>query len=101
VGEAHADELPGGGDVGGRIGPAGNNGRQIASPTWAEAASQARAFWVNVPVEGSVIVLAAPFVPESRAPRAPKPDPVGQLLIVTALASLIPSRREARTNSQV
>lgn len=70
-------------------------GTLIASVSWRAS------FWVNVPVEVAVLVLAAPFVPESRAPRAPKPDPVGQLLIVTALASLIPSRREARTNSQV
>jgi len=45
-------------------------------------------FWVNIPVGLAVLVLTALFVPESKAPRAPKPDPVGQLLVITALASL-------------
>jgi dienelactone hydrolase len=33
-------------------------------------------------------VLSGLFVPESRAPRALRPDPVGQVLVITALASL-------------
>jgi hypothetical protein len=101
VGEAHADELPGGGDVGGRIGPQATTDARSLLLRGRRPRRRREAFWVNVPVEVAVLVLAAPFVPESRAPCAPKPDPVGQLLIVTALASLIPSRREARTNSQV
>jgi EmrB/QacA subfamily drug resistance transporter len=45
-------------------------------------------FVVNVPVGLSAIVLTAAFVPESRAPRARRIDPVGQVLVVIALASL-------------
>ena len=45
-------------------------------------------FWVNIPVGVAAIILAALFVPESRAPRARRVDPVGQLLVITALASL-------------
>ncbi len=43
-------------------------------------------FWVNVPIGVAALVLAAVFVPESRAPRARRPDPVGQLLIIVLLA---------------
>jgi len=46
-------------------------------------------FWVNVPVGIAALVLTALFVPESKAPRARKLDPVGQLLIVVLLASLV------------
>ncbi len=46
-------------------------------------------FWVNVPVGVTAIVLTALFVPESRAPRARRLDPVGQLLIIVLLASLV------------
>ncbi|MDB4989130.1 MAG: efflux rane protein [Myxococcaceae bacterium] len=45
-------------------------------------------FWINVPIGLAAIALAARFVPESRAARARRVDPVGQLLIVVALASL-------------
>jgi EmrB/QacA subfamily drug resistance transporter len=46
-------------------------------------------FWVNVPVGIAAIVLTALFVPESRAPRARKLDPVGQVLVVILLAALV------------
>ena len=45
-------------------------------------------FWVNIPVGIAAIILTALFVPESRAPRARRVDPVGQVLVITALASL-------------
>jgi EmrB/QacA subfamily drug resistance transporter len=45
-------------------------------------------FWVNVPVGIAAFVLAARFVPESRAPHPRKIDPVGQVLVLTTLASL-------------
>jgi EmrB/QacA subfamily drug resistance transporter len=45
-------------------------------------------FWINVPIGLIAIALAARFVPESRAERPRRVDPVGQLLIVIALASL-------------
>ncbi|HUA42228.1 MAG TPA: MFS transporter [Streptosporangiaceae bacterium] len=46
-------------------------------------------FWVNVPVGIAAIVLTALFVPESKAPRARRLDPVGQLLVIVLLASLV------------
>ncbi|MER5640413.1 MFS transporter [Kitasatospora sp. NPDC002227] len=45
-------------------------------------------FWVNIPVGLAALVLAGRFVPESRAARARRVDPVGQLLVVLLLASL-------------
>ena len=45
-------------------------------------------FWVNIPVGIAAIVLTALFVPESRAARARRPDPVGQVLVIVLLASL-------------
>jgi EmrB/QacA subfamily drug resistance transporter len=45
-------------------------------------------FLVNVPVGLLAIALTAGFVPESRAPHARRIDPVGQILVVAALASL-------------
>jgi EmrB/QacA subfamily drug resistance transporter len=45
-------------------------------------------FLVNVPVGVLALVLTAMFVPESRAARPRRLDPVGQLLVILALASL-------------
>jgi EmrB/QacA subfamily drug resistance transporter len=45
-------------------------------------------FWVNVPVGLLAIALTARFVPESRAPHARRPDPVGQVLVLALLACL-------------
>jgi EmrB/QacA subfamily drug resistance transporter len=45
-------------------------------------------FWVNVPVGIAAILLAAKYVPESRAPRARRLDPVGQALVFLVLASV-------------
>ncbi len=42
-------------------------------------------FWVNVPIGLLAIGLAQRFVPESRAARARRFDPLGQLLVVTFL----------------
>jgi EmrB/QacA subfamily drug resistance transporter len=46
------------------------------------------AFWVNIPVGLAAIALTARFVPESRAPKVRRPDPVGQGFIVVMLGSL-------------
>ena len=46
-------------------------------------------FWVNIPVGIAAIILTAVFVPESRAPRARRFDPVGQVLIMLTLATLV------------
>lgn len=45
-------------------------------------------FWINVPIGVAAFVLAAVFVPESRAARARRPDPVGQLLVAAGLVAL-------------
>ncbi len=45
-------------------------------------------FLVNLPVGALAIVLTALFVPESRAPRPRRIDPVGQVLVMVMLASL-------------
>ncbi|HEV2637050.1 MAG TPA: MFS transporter [Actinocrinis sp.] len=46
-------------------------------------------FWVNVPVGILAAILAGLFIPESRAPRARRVDPVGQTLVVVLLASAV------------
>ena len=45
-------------------------------------------FLVNVPVGLLALALTAMFVPESRAPRPRRLDPVGQALVIVALSSL-------------
>ena len=45
-------------------------------------------FWVNVPIGIAAFVLAAMFVPESKAERARPLDPVGQILVIAVLLSL-------------
>jgi EmrB/QacA subfamily drug resistance transporter len=45
-------------------------------------------FWINLPLGILAIVLAAIFVPESKAPRARAFDPVGQLLVFAGLTTL-------------
>jgi EmrB/QacA subfamily drug resistance transporter len=45
-------------------------------------------FLVNIPIGLAAIALTARFVPESRAPRPRRRDPVGQVLVVVMLASL-------------
>jgi MFS family permease len=45
-------------------------------------------FWINVPVGLAALLLTALFVPESRAPHPRRLDPVGQVLVLTTLASL-------------
>ncbi len=45
-------------------------------------------FLVNIPIGAAAWVLTAIFIPESRAERARRFDPVGQLLVIVGLASL-------------
>jgi EmrB/QacA subfamily drug resistance transporter len=45
-------------------------------------------FWINIPVGIAAIVLALRYIPESKAPRARRIDPVGQALVIVLLASL-------------
>ncbi|MFF7631934.1 DHA2 family efflux MFS transporter permease subunit [Kitasatospora sp. NPDC008050] len=44
-------------------------------------------FLINIPIGLLAIVLAARFVPESRAPKPRRLDPVGQLLAIVALGA--------------
>ncbi len=46
-------------------------------------------FWINVPIVAAAIVCTRLFVPESRAARARRFDPVGQLLVVLVLVSVV------------
>jgi EmrB/QacA subfamily drug resistance transporter len=46
-------------------------------------------FWVNVPIVVAALAATALFVPESRAPRARRFDPVGQVLVVVVLGSVV------------
>jgi EmrB/QacA subfamily drug resistance transporter len=52
-------------------------------------------FWINVPIGVAAFVLAAIFVPESKAERARRVDPVGQILLIVVLLSLTYSIIEA------
>ncbi|MFF3910115.1 MFS transporter [Streptomyces sp. NPDC001848] len=45
-------------------------------------------FWVNLPVGLAALLLTLRFVPESRAPKARRPDPVGQLLVIALFGCL-------------
>lgn len=45
-------------------------------------------FWINIPVGLLALGLTMRFVPESRAPRPRRLDPVGQVLVIVLLASL-------------
>ncbi|MFF5101129.1 MFS transporter [Streptomyces sp. NPDC000134] len=45
-------------------------------------------FWVNLPVGLAALLLTLRYVPESRAPRARRPDPLGQVLVIALFGSL-------------
>ncbi|WP_433290723.1 MFS transporter [Actinoplanes sp. CA-030573] len=45
-------------------------------------------FWINIPVGIAAFLLARRFVPESRAPRPRRIDPVGQVLVFLVLATV-------------
>lgn len=54
-------------------------------------------FWVNLPVGLAALLLTLRFVPESRAPKARRPDPVGQVLVIALFGALTYSIIEAPT----
>jgi len=58
-------------------------GLLVASAGWRSI------FWINIPIGVAALVLAAVFVPDSRAATTRRPDPVGQALVVTILTSLM------------
>lgn len=45
-------------------------------------------FWINIPVGIAALVLAGRFIPESKAAKARRVDPIGQLLVIGLLVSL-------------
>ena len=45
-------------------------------------------FWINIPVGLVAIVLTVRFIPESKAPRPRRLDPVGQFLVIVLLSTL-------------
>jgi EmrB/QacA subfamily drug resistance transporter len=45
-------------------------------------------FWVNLPVGAAAMLLAARYIPESKAPHPRRVDPIGQLLVFTILATV-------------
>lgn len=46
-------------------------------------------FWVNLPIGGTALVLGAFFIPTSRDPQQSRLDPVGALLSIIGLATLL------------
>jgi EmrB/QacA subfamily drug resistance transporter len=46
-------------------------------------------FWINVPVGIAAFVLTTRFIPESKAARARRIDPVGQVLVIALLGSAV------------
>ncbi len=57
-------------------------GLLVGSAGWASI------FWINIPVAIAAMILVQRFVPESKAPRPRRPDPLGQVLMITLLGSL-------------
>nr|WP_093613257.1 MFS transporter [Streptomyces indicus] len=45
-------------------------------------------FWVNLPVGLAALLLTLRYVPESRAPKPRRADPVGQVLVIALLGSV-------------
>lgn len=45
-------------------------------------------FWINLPVGLAALLLTWRYVPESRAPKPRRPDPVGQMLVIALLGAL-------------
>ncbi|WP_437044412.1 MFS transporter [Streptomyces sp. enrichment culture] len=45
-------------------------------------------FWINLPVGLAALLLTLRYVPDSRAPHARRPDPIGQLLVIVLFGAL-------------
>jgi EmrB/QacA subfamily drug resistance transporter len=60
----------------------------VIGGTLVDSVSWRAVFFVNVPIGLLAILLTALFVPESRAERPRRLDPVGQLLVIAGLGSL-------------
>ncbi|HEY3687137.1 MAG TPA: DHA2 family efflux MFS transporter permease subunit [Streptosporangiaceae bacterium] len=53
-------------------------------------------FWVNMPIVAAALAATTRYVPESRAPRARRFDPVGQGLVIVVLGCLVYAIIESR-----
>ncbi|GAA4677669.1 MFS transporter [Streptomyces youssoufiensis] len=53
-----------------------------------EAAGWRAIFWINVPIGLAALALTRRYVPESRAARPRRVDPIGQLLVIVLLATV-------------
>jgi EmrB/QacA subfamily drug resistance transporter len=60
----------------------------IVGGTFVSSVGWRSIFWINLPVGLAAIALTLRFIPESRAPRARRFDPVGQVLVIVLLATL-------------
>ncbi|WP_425540897.1 MFS transporter [Streptomyces coeruleorubidus] len=60
-----------------------------------ESVGRRSIFWINLPVGLAALLLTLRFVPESRAGRTRRPDPVGQLLVIALFGSLTYAITEA------
>jgi EmrB/QacA subfamily drug resistance transporter len=60
----------------------------IIGGTLVETTSWRSIFWINIPIGLAALVLTKLFVPESRAPKARRVDPLGQVLMIALLASV-------------
>jgi EmrB/QacA subfamily drug resistance transporter len=60
----------------------------IAGGAAVAAAGWRAIFWLNLPILAAAILLTRRFVPESRAPRPRRFDPVGQALVIVLLTAL-------------
>jgi EmrB/QacA subfamily drug resistance transporter len=60
----------------------------IVGGTLVSAVDWRAIFLINLPIGVAAIALTLRFVPESKAPRARRPDPVGQALAIVLLALL-------------
>jgi EmrB/QacA subfamily drug resistance transporter len=63
-----------------------------------DASSWRAVFCVNVPIGLLAVLLTAVYVPESRATRPRRLDPVGQVLVIAALATLTSAIIEGPNN---
>ena len=62
-----------------------------------EAVGWRAIFWINVPVVVAAVILTALFVPESRAARVRRLDPVAQGLVIVVLAAVTYAIIEGRS----
>jgi EmrB/QacA subfamily drug resistance transporter len=60
----------------------------VVGGTLVSSAGWRSIFLISVPVGLAAIALTLRFIPESKAPRARRVDPVGQALVITLLATL-------------